>query len=149
MKEGNIIMDRKVQLDRDELVWQRRTNSWGAEDYAKFLDYLKEFEGTDAVGYRKSYNSQVYEVLKNYSWDQMCDIIDGVLGDPKVCIHYRLNKDDEVEYSYEEYLSNIICDAIREDNYECDVSDETYADDYEEKWLVLPLREKETIEEDE
>lgn len=129
-------MGKTITLQRAELVWQYRSNRWDKEDFEKLLAWLKTFkdqpkdENGDFSSWRENHVRE-YDLLSQYTWDQIVDIIE------------HGNYEDEPKISYvgydgsHEYTSNIedvVKEFIREDNYDSDIDDEEYADDYDENF---------------
>lgn len=134
MKEGVFIMSKIITLTRQELVWQTRENSWSEQDYKNYLQWLKGFKEQMAQAEPTTWarnNAAIYDALAAYTWDEIVDIIekDNYDEEPKIQI---IHDDGEVWYTTR--ISEIIKDAMREDNYDCDVVSEDYADDYDEEW---------------
>lgn len=133
-------MGKTLQLTRSELIWQTRCNSWDENDYKKYLEWLKGFEGKED-GWAKN-NYATYKFLSAYTWDEILAYFDRNDED-KPRIQF-IDKDGQIEYS--QSLTEIIREAMREDNYSCEVCGEEYADDYEEDWNIA-LDSEETIDE--
>lgn len=136
-------MAKSITLNRHELVWQTRTNTWTEEDYNKLVDYYKGFIGKENEGNWAKSNAQKGEFLSQYTWDDVLTYWDALYeNEPFV----EINNGD---WSYKEYLTEIVREAMREDNYDCDVTDENYADDYEEYFDVDNSEESEAENDDE
>ena len=132
-------MSKTIQLTRQELVWQTRRNSWNEEDYAKYLAWLKGFktqvETTDNPNSMWARNNAaVYDAISAYSWDEIVEMIKNDNYDDENRIQIR-GSDGEVLYT--QHIIDIIKDAIREDNYDSDIYEEDYADDYDERFDVM------------
>lgn len=125
-------MSKTLRLVRDELVWQRRENTWDESDYKRFLDWLKSFKERSQTEPWYINNAKTYDFLSQFTWDEIVNYIDNV----------PYNEQPELELSYGgrskfvSKLADIIQDAIREENYDTDVISEEYADDYEESWIA-------------
>jgi len=132
-------MSRTIQLRRRELVWETRSITWTEEDYQKMLESLKGYKAqaseTSSNWYKRC--SQEYDLLSQYTWDQVCDIIQGKVEDPEIKIKYS----DE-DSGYTEFLSSIVNDWMREDCYDAPVEDTDYADDFYEETYVDEFEDK-------
>ncbi len=124
-------MSKTIQLTRSELVWQTRQIIWDAEEFQKYLNWLKTFEGKEDAWCRNNY--AIYELLAAYTWDEVVDMIQRADYDdePKVNV---VGYDGEVWYT--QCLSDVIREAMREDVYNSDIVDEDYADDYNEEFEI-------------
>jgi len=126
-------MGKTIQLTRSELVWQTRCNSWDESDYQKYLDWLKGFENKKDQGQWYRDNFALYNFLSAYKWDEICRYFDEYDEDEPVFVYY----DENGEKRYSSSITDIIQDAMREDNYDCDICSEDYADDSDERWEVI------------
>lgn len=131
-------MGKTIRLSRRELVWEYRDNSWDENDYKNLLDWLKGFKekNQDDPGHWYKDHVQEYEVLSQYTWDQICEYINNFHDDEPTVTYY----DEKGEKRYSQGVSDIIRDYIREDNYSSDISDAEYADDFDEDWFVVDDR---------
>lgn len=124
-------MSRTIQLTRQELVWETRANVWTKEDYDRYLNWLKDIANEDTNeedNYWHRHKQAEYEFLSQFSWDEVCDILDGKRDD--VMLKYPEDKDG---WSYISSVYDLIIEQMREDNYDSDVIDTEYADDYDEQ----------------
>ena len=136
-------MAKSITLNRHELVWQTRTNTWTEKDYNQLVDYYKGFIGKEDESNWAKGNAQKAEFLSQYTWDDVLKYWDvDYENEPFV----EINNGD---WSYREYLTEIVREAMREDNYDCDVIDENYADDYEEDFDIDNSEESEAENDDE
>lgn len=138
-------MSRTIQLRRRELIWETRCITWTEEDYKKMLESLKGFkeQATETSSNWHKRCAQEYDLLSQYTWDQVCDIIQGKVEDPEIRIKYR---DDDCGYT--EFLSSIVNDWMREDCYDAPVTDTDYADDFYEETYVDDLEDKDASEDE-
>lgn len=125
-------MGRTIKLSRRELVWEYRDNEWGEETYRDLLTWLKSFEEKDLKDTWVKDHINEYNFLSHYTWDQICHYIENFNEDEPRITYYDEN--DEVRYS--QSISDLIKDYIREDNWNADITDTEYADDYDEDWNV-------------
>ena len=136
-------MAKSITLNRHELVWQTRTNTWTEKDYNQLVAYYKGFIGKEDEGNWAKGNAQKGEFLSQYTWD---DVLNYWNVDYENEPFIEINNGD---WSYREYLTEIVREAMREDNYDCDVTDENYADDYEEDFDIDDSEESEAENDDE
>lgn len=125
-------MKKTIQLTRQELVWQTRCNSWDEDDYKIYLAWLKGFENKEGSWARN--HKAIYDVLSAYTWDEIVDMIENDNYDEEPKVQFC---DENGEVWYSQCISDVIKEAMREENYDCDVCCEDYADDYDEQWDVM------------
>lgn len=138
-------MGRSIQLTRSELVWQTRCNSWDESDFQRCLSHLAKYKDEEPkrneegriTNHWELSNRERYEFLSQYTWDQICGWFENDDNEPK--LEYRKYDDDD--WSYSDYLTEIIREEMREENYDSDICSEDYADDYDETWDVLLVNE--------
>lgn len=132
-----------IRLNRAELVWQYRSTAWEEEDYKKLLDYLKTFKDKEDEDDFAKNNARLHDFLSQFTWDQVCDWCENY--DPnEPQFEYENNYYGEGEiWRHSETVSEIIKDYIREENYNSDIEDEEYADDYDEDWYYREDKENE------
>ena len=129
-------MGKTITLKRHELVWETRANTWDEEEFNRHLEWLKGFKDRIESGECPSdsdwYKNHIaeYEVLSQYTWDEIVKIMKDNDYDNEPIIQYYSNG----EPWYKEHSSDVIIEAMREDNYDSDVCDTNYADDYEEEF---------------
>lgn len=118
-------MSKVVKLTRDELIWETRCNYFGEREWIELQNYYKQ-----VVGRQLALN--IYETIKDITWDEAFAAF----------MRYR-NKEETAEevkvYAGTEYsqtLGNFLEEIIREDNYSSDIIDTTYADDFQEDWVI-------------
>lgn len=128
-----------ITLNRQELVWQTRQNTWTEEDFKRLLDWLKGFMDKKPEGSWERNHQAEYEVLSQFTWDQIVAIFEkGSEEDEMMIPHYY---EAEGEPAYRTSIEETIRDYMREDNYDCDVIDEEYADDYYEDFRVSEVKD--------
>lgn len=134
-------MGKTIQLTRHELVWQTRCNSWEEEDFKKLLEWLKSFEGKEGQWSRDHYME--YNFLSAYTWDEICRYFDIYDEDEPTITYY----DENGEKRWSTCISELIKEYMREENYNCDICDEEYADDYDEQWDITSDDAEESADE--
>ena len=82
--------------------------------------------------------AQEYDLLSQYTWDQVCDIMQGKIEDPQI----KVKSDFYDDGGYTEFLSSILNDWMREDCYDAPVEDTDYADDFYEETYVDDVEDK-------
>jgi len=117
-------MGKFIRLERRELVWQWRTNTFGEKEWNELKDYYKNHYTTNP------YCVEVYDKIKDVSWDEAFD----------AWVRYDRSEEtaDEIKignrWHYQETLGSFVADEVREQNYQAEIDCEDYADDYEETW---------------
>lgn len=125
-----------ITLDRAELVWETRRNTWDATDWDRLLTWMKARvtnPNTPADDWFKAHYTETYNHIKDLTWEQAVEQFE----------KYRNGDEDYIkwtetfgDYSCENCVFDILQEQIREDNYESDVYDCDYADDYEEEYFI-------------
>lgn len=120
---------KSITLERRELIWETRINTWTEKDWDSYKSWLAGFSLESATNQWARNNAARYENIKNITWDE-------VVADFKVrLISWKIfyGKSEHTEY-----LCDLIREAMREDNYDCDVNYTEYADDYDEHFTISP-----------
>lgn len=119
-------MSKFIKLERRELVWQWRTNTFGEKEWNE----LKEYYHNHAINMDSDYCTDVYNKIKDVSWDE-------AFG---AWVRYDRGEetDHEIKIGNRWYgqatLGDFVADEVREQNYQAEIDCEDYADDYEEEW---------------
>lgn len=129
--------NKTVTLERSELIWETRRNTWDESDYQNLLNWLETFQDSATVFGRNHYAE--FLMFSQYTWDQMVDMIkeieDGLKGYRDFpMVEYEYEQEGK-QHSYRSSLVECLIDYIREDNYDSEVSDTQYADDFDEEFL--------------
>lgn len=134
-------MGKTITLKRDELVWQTRENTWTEKDYLNLLEWLKGFMDKEPnyVGDRN--HQSEYRVLSQFTWEQIVKMFEYGADEDEIRIPYYYES-DTTEPAYTSAIVDVIRDYIRQDNYDSDIVDEEYADDYYEDFRVGEQREQ-------
>lgn len=142
---------KKLVLNRQDLVWESYETEWDAEDWARYVKWLagvvkqhQEENNSWATFYRDLYN-----LVKDLTWDD-------VIADFKEfeenyesnkCLYIerhnrRVNQNGSQEdWSYKNFLHDIIREAMQEELYNNGPYDTQYADDYEESFTCEEVKE--------
>lgn len=125
-----------ITLNRAELVWETRQNTWDETDWKNFINWLKrtiEDPNVPDDNWLKLNYGETYKHIKDLTWEQAVEQFE----------KYRNSDDDYIkwtekhgDYSYENCVFDVLQEQIREDNYDSDVYDCEYADDYQEEYYV-------------
>lgn len=131
-------MGKSIRMQRDELVWETRVSYFEKEDWERIVAWLKKFDKEDVeVHSWDGHHKAIYLAVKDLSFeDVMADFEkyeNNYQDDDCIYIEF-VNKsyDTEETWTYQESLHDLVVEWMREDNYDADVSDSQYADDYEE-----------------
>lgn len=124
-----------ITLLRRELVWQTRSNTWNAENWRDYKDKLERRiikYADDNTQYIISIKL-LYNCIKEISWDEVV----------AEYAHYEQTGELKIVWSveYDNYilktsLIEVVQEAMRDNNYDADICDIDYADDYEEDFYV-------------
>lgn len=125
-----------LTLTRQELIWQTREISWSDTDYQAYIKWLLSFKHAENTSAWTRNNYRLGEWLSQYSWEQVVHSMTEY--DPNEPVFEFFDDDGNVLHSvlYRGKLSDVIADAMREEVYNSDVIDETYADDCNDDWQV-------------
>ena len=130
-----------ITLTRSELIWETRHNTWTEEDWNNLLKWMKETI-EDSNEHEESYwrkkNKAAYDVLKDLTWEQAVAEFDkGYEGlSWQVDNSYKDSQGNLVPSSYKETVYELICEYMREENYDQDVDECNYADDFDENFVI-------------
>jgi len=134
-------MSKMIKLDRAELVWQTRVNYFGEGDWENLVKWMKGRaeqaklpENQNSAWYRNQV--QEYNIVKDMSWEQALAEYEkwNNEGESEDLLHWICDYGDG--YSYTVYFGEWLRDNVREDNYNSDIIDEEYADDYNEEFSI-------------
>lgn len=120
-------MARYINLRYSELVWEDREIAWAEEDYKEYLDKIKNSKWRE--------DQDIYAVLKDVTWDQVCSIFNDEADDIEFKIHSKdYNSDEFIEQKTSVY--KWLDEVMREEVYDGDVVNTSYADDSYTKYTV-------------
>ena len=128
-------MELQIELTRSELIWQTRKISWTKHDWKNYKDWIKGVieKSTDTDTYYKEVYGPLYEIIKDMSWK---DIVNEFKNPTIEYTVHRTGKTmdgDFCEWDFTTSLHDAIMEAMREDVFEADISEEEYAgDSYED-----------------
>lgn len=139
---------KSITLIRRELVWETKSNTWDEYDWKNFLEWTeRNIKNEKEAGYYTSNFGKFYEKCKDLTWDEVVkDFNEYEYGDSKKCIYW-----EEIPSWSDKpiirYLGDFLIDQMREENYDAEVSDWDYADDYDEEFEIEGLDEDKENEE--
>lgn len=127
--------ERIINLRRRELVWEERECQYKYNDFeewkARFKTYLKGLASS---------LQPVIDKLDELTFDIVCDYVAYSCG---FADYENYEEMDELFNSFvvkvEGHTFDLLEDAmqdVREMNWDCDISNTDYADDYDEEWSV-------------
>lgn len=132
-------MAKSIRMHRDELVWETRVNYFTEEDWNRTKEWLKSFldkEDADKPCTWTGHQVIIYNCIKDLTFEEVLADFEKFEKDYESddCIHIELiyksyNGDT---WTYTQFLHDLVLEWVREDNYESDVVDSQYADNYEE-----------------
>lgn len=126
-------MELQIELTRSELIWQTRKISWTAHDWKNYKDWIKGVVEKCTDTYYKETYRPLYEIIKDMSWK---DIVEEFKNPTIEYTVHRTGKTTDggtCEWDYTTTLHDAIMEAMREDVFEADISEEEYAgDSYED-----------------
>lgn len=132
-------MAKSIRMQRDELVWETRINYFTEEDWNRVTEWLKGFlnhEDADKPYTWIGHKVIIYNHIKNLTFEEVLADFERFEKNYESddCIQIELtNKSYDGEtWTYNQSLHDLVLEWVREDNYESDVIDSEYADDYEE-----------------
>ena len=135
-------MAKSIRMQRDELVWETRVNYFTEDDWNRVKEWLKGFldkkdadkpctwTGHQVIIYNRIKDLTFEEVLADFERFEKLDKVDE--GNDYIQIEL-INKSSNGEtWTYNQSLHDLVLEWVREDNYDSDVTDSQYADNYEE-----------------
>ena len=134
---------KKLVLNRRDLVWECYEAIWDAEDWDKYVRWLagavKQYQEKG-----DSWAIDLYNLVKDLTWEDVIADFNKFEGDYSTdeCLyierHNRWQKADgsQEDWSYKNFLHDIIREVMQEDLYNSGPYDTDYADDYEEDFHV-------------
>lgn len=116
-------MGRTLTFERTEHLREYYFISWTEDDYKRFLERLSERTNEDERAH------MAYNILKNLSFDDVCDICTGRKKDINYEVSYpSISKNS---FTYTESISVYIKAHLREEAWDCGPYDSN-CDDYDE-----------------
>jgi hypothetical protein len=132
-------MGKSIRMQRDELVWETRINYFTEEDWNRVKEWLKDFldrEGADDPHSWVGHQVIIYNCIKDLTFEEVLADFERFeeVYESDDCIQVELtNKSYNGDtWTYNQFLHDLVIEWVREDNYESDVVDSQYADDYQE-----------------
>ena len=137
---------KKIVLDRCDLVWESYRTEWDAEDWDKYVKWLagrvETFKGKDDSW--SLYHLDLYNLIKDLTWDDVIADFNKFEENYKnedclyILRHNSFTKEDGSceEWSYKDFLHDIIKEVMQEELYNNEPYDTEYADDYNESISV-------------
>ena len=136
---------KKLVLNRRDLVWENYETVWDAEDWDRYVKWLagvvkhQEENNSRATFYRDLYN-----LVKDLTWDDVIADFNEFEEnyESNKCLYierhnHQVNQNGSQEdWSYKNFLHDIIREAMQEELYNDGPYDTEYADDYEEDFSV-------------
>lgn len=125
-----------IELRRRELVWEERRCEYTEEDFNKWKEAYKKY-----LMYFEPVPQNVVDKLGELTFDIVCEYINYNHHDDGL-VYYNQEKEDLFHSFYIKVLGRTfdLLDAaerdVREMNFDCDICDTSYADDYDEDWIV-------------
>ena len=120
--KGEHIMGKVISFRRKELVWEEYGRDWTEEDFEELKGWLsKSDEGSD--------NAIRYSVIKDVSFNELCDIFSGKI--PEVAWEIKCQV-GENSWIYKEGLVDYIQEIMREEAWDRGTRECWSADDSEE-----------------
>ena len=119
-REGSVCM-KQIKLTRQELVWETYTSFITEEDFNR----IKEEIAND------KYQVAFYDVIKDMSFDTLCNIVNGDADDIEVATESRFG------FNYNTSIRDYVLDYLREDAWNCGPVDSDYVGDYEENLYIF------------
>lgn len=137
---------KKLVLNRRDLVWESYETVWDAEDWDRYVKWLAETveKHQEEDGSWATFQRDLYNLVKDLTWDDVIADFNKFEKDYESddCLyierHNRWQRADGSwdEYSYKNFLHDIIREAMQEELYNDGPYDTEYADDYEEDFRV-------------
>ena len=134
-------MGKTIRMIRDELVWETREVEWNEVDFNRLKKWLAEYAGKEIEpldNFARAH-ALAYEHIKDMTWEELVEDFKKWQDDDENAIHWTVTNHYKFsdDYTYEQYLGELVQEWIREDCYDADITDTNYADDYDEYTEVL------------
>lgn len=140
-------MAKTIKMTRKELVWETREVEWNEVDFNRLKKWLKEFAGKnyDALDNFARSHLVAYEHIKDMTWEEVFEDFKKWDNGDEDAIHWTFTNyyNSIDDYTYTQYLGDLIQEWIREDCYDADITDVNYADDSEENIKIIDDEDKE------
>lgn len=137
---------KKIVLDRHDLVWESYRTEWNAEDWNRYVKWLA---GRVATLKEKNdswtlYHRDLYNLIKDLTWDDVIADFNKFEEnyESEDCLyilrHNSCIREDGSceEWTYKNFLHDIIKEVMQEELYNDGPYDTQYADDYDESISV-------------
>ena len=115
-------MGKVISFRRKELVWEEYSRDWTEEDFEELKEWLSNRTEDPHCATR-------YAGIKDVSFDELCDMINGKLPAVEWKMHYDSG---EHSWSYSENIVDFVTEIMREDAWDYGTMDSWGADDSEE-----------------
>lgn len=132
-------MGKSIRMQRDELVWETRVNYFTEEDWNRTKEWLKSFVDREEADNPYSWTGHqviIYNCIKDLTFEEVLADFERFeeVYESDDCIQIELtNKGYNGDtWTYNQFLHDLVIEWVREDNYDSDVVDSEYADDYQE-----------------
>lgn len=132
-------MGKSIRMQRDELVWETRVNYFTEEDWNRTKEWLKSFVDREEADNPYSWTGHqviIYNCIKDLTFEEVLADFERFeeVYESDDCIQVELtNKGYNGDtWTYNQFLHDLVIEWVREDNYDSDVVDSEYADDYQE-----------------
>ena len=132
-------MGKSIRMQRDELVWETRVNYFTEEDWNRTKEWLKSFVDREEADNPYSWTGHqviIYNCIKDLTFEEVLADFERFeeVYESDDCIKVELtNKGYNGDtWTYNQFLHDLVIEWVREDNYDSDVVDSEYADDYQE-----------------
>lgn len=124
-------MSKKIRLSRDELVWETRCNEFGPAEWENTKAWAKQLR-----------EPRLYNIIQNISWDEAFAAWKRYHNSTQTANEIMVYESEH----FKQTLGDWVNELVREDNYDSDISDTNYADEYEEHWEIYTDTEEEEKE---
>lgn len=138
---------KRLVLNRQDLIWEKYKRAWTDKDWADFVRSTKariEEEGQEQDSWLE-YQKDLYELIKDLTWEDVIADFNKFQNsneDEENCLYivrhslYKREDGSVEDYSYKDFLHEIIREQMQEEAYECGPYDSDYADDCVESFDV-------------
>ena len=123
-----------------ELVWDEYRCEYTEKEWLELQEWSKNNVERQRGSAAESYATARYNFIKQFTFEDVCDILLGEKDDP--VFTYTVNTDGR-DWSYDEYLTDMFKECLRDDAFNRGVADSWNANDYDEEVYVAFADEKE------
>ena len=126
-------MKKTVKFIWRELVWDEYRCEYTEKEWLELQEWFKKDVERQRGSAAETYATARYNFIKQFTFNDICDILLGEKDDPSFTYTVNTNGRD---WSYDEPLTDMLRECLRDDAFNRGVADSWNADDYSEEMYV-------------